>query len=377
MTTARSNSAQRFYRSRSYGRRILIPALFFVILGAGCGAAETWELSESRSGESAAIAASVLETGAPIRLIAPDDDPIGGLGHAVDWHSDLVVVDYVAANVKVFDEQGRFRLAIGRPGDGPGEFRMPESATVDANGQLLVRDSYKVTTFDRTGEPVALLTFPGYGGHGVATVFQEDDVLLATQLAAEDGVVYGPMVHVFNRSGQVVRSLGTVPRPHDPLEEILLVGTAAVSRDGTVAWGVQSRPDLQLSFDWGQTIHSVDIKSIPRPDWKKIAKRVWRDSREDPDAWLDDYVSQYPLLNDIGFVRRQPVLKFFRGVDGPDRFVYVMVDQASGRQASTGGTRHNVHWDKDESGHGWSVWMDETGMAFAQRVVLNQVREGN
>ena len=314
---------------------------------------------------------SVLETGTPITLTPPDHDPIGAISYAVDWAGDLVVVDHVAANVKIFDRQGKFRLAVGRPGDGPGEFRIPESATVDGSGLLLVRDRHKVTTFDRTGEPIGLLTFPGYGGHGLATVVEADAVLLAAQLASDDGVTYGPLVHVFERNGQVVRSLGAAPQPLHPLEEVFLLGTAAVSLDGTVAWGVQSRPSVELSADWGHTTHTVDIESIPRPDWESIGKRAWDETADDPDAWLADYVSRFPLLNDIGFIRKQPVLKFFRGVDSPGRFVYVTVDPVSGRQARSEATRHNVYWDKDESGHGWSVWMDDVGEARAQRVVLD------
>ncbi|MBT8396809.1 MAG: hypothetical protein HKO65_05725 [Gemmatimonadetes bacterium] len=66
----------------------------------------------------------------------------------------IAVVDRGARTVRLFDESGGFRLTVGGPGSGPGEFRDPISVLVAEEDEVVVWDGqlYRTTRFDRSGE---------------------------------------------------------------------------------------------------------------------------------------------------------------------------------------------------------------------------------
>lgn len=74
-------------------------------------------------------------------------------GVLVDEKDFIYVSDYQDAMIKVFDPQGRFVRAIGRKGQGPGEFQGISSMEFLPDGRLLVFDirSRRTSLFDRTG----------------------------------------------------------------------------------------------------------------------------------------------------------------------------------------------------------------------------------
>ena len=86
--------------------------------------------------------------------------------------------------------------------------------------------------------------------------------------------------------------------------------------------------------------------------------------------WIPDFASRFPWLSEISFVHGDPVLRYSVELDEEDWFFYVIVDLEAGRQARTEMTRHRVFWDPDGAGGGWSVWQDDAGEGYAQRVVL-------
>lgn len=316
--------------------------------------------------------AGIVETGKAIRLATPERDPIGHITHALRWGWDLVILDYQSFNARVFDERGRYRFSIGRRGDGPGEFRSPESAIVDGQGQLVVRDSDRMMTFDRSGAFVESFLSPVYRGGDVKMVGNDGSLLLSGQLVKADWSADGKgIVHVFDRQGNVIRSLGRLPDLHAPLESVFMSARAGVSAEGVVGWGVMSRPELNLSTDWGRTIETVEIEGLALPDWRRADKQAEEELQAVAfNEWILDFASRFPWLTDISFVQGDPVMSYGVEVDGEDWNLYVIVDLEAGQQARTELTRHRVFWDQDGSGGGWSVWQDDAGEGYAQRVVL-------
>lgn len=77
----------------------------------------------------------------------------------VDENDLIYVSDYQDAMIKLFDPQGKFVRAIGRKGQGPGEFQGISAMKFLPDGRLLVFDiqSRRTSLFDRTGDYV--------GGH--------------------------------------------------------------------------------------------------------------------------------------------------------------------------------------------------------------------
>jgi DNA-binding beta-propeller fold protein YncE len=60
---------------------------------------------------------------------------------AVGKNNDIYIMDGVNNRVKVFDEQGRFKLSFGSKGDRKGKFNNPVGITTDSSGRVYVADT--------------------------------------------------------------------------------------------------------------------------------------------------------------------------------------------------------------------------------------------
>ncbi|MFZ2054130.1 MAG: 6-bladed beta-propeller [Candidatus Aminicenantales bacterium] len=71
----------------------------------------------------------------------------------VDENDLIYISDYQDSMIKVFDPQGKFVRAIGRQGQGPGEFQRITAMDFLPDGRLLVFDSQsrRTSLFERTG----------------------------------------------------------------------------------------------------------------------------------------------------------------------------------------------------------------------------------
>lgn len=77
-------------------------------------------------------------------------DSIGELsGIALDSSGFLYASDFSAGKIWVFDFQGQSLAAVGRKGQGPGEFDAPTGLGVGPDSRLYVRDVIRVTTFSK------------------------------------------------------------------------------------------------------------------------------------------------------------------------------------------------------------------------------------
>jgi streptogramin lyase len=82
----------------------------------------------------------------------PTADSLGELsGIAVDRAGNVYVSDFSATQIWVFDAAGRSLKAIGRKGQGPGEFQAPTGIAIGPDARLYVRDAVRVSRF--TADP--------------------------------------------------------------------------------------------------------------------------------------------------------------------------------------------------------------------------------
>ncbi|TVP55872.1 MAG: 6-bladed beta-propeller, partial [Gemmatimonadales bacterium] len=79
-----------------------------------------------------------------------------GLVTAIDVDSEgrIYVADRQAAEVRVFDRDGRFLRVIGSRGDGPGEYQQPDHLRITSNDEIVVRDQQggRFVVFSTSGE---------------------------------------------------------------------------------------------------------------------------------------------------------------------------------------------------------------------------------
>ena len=83
---------------------------------------------------------------------------------AVDKDGNLYVSDTFNDRVEIFDAEGQFIRAFGKPGDGPGYFARPKGIAIDSDGHIWVADAVqdRVQVFTQEGQLLIWM-----GGHGL------------------------------------------------------------------------------------------------------------------------------------------------------------------------------------------------------------------
>jgi DNA-binding beta-propeller fold protein YncE len=123
---------------------------------------------------------------------------------------ELYVADYWNDRVQVFGLDGTPRRAIGRPGNGPGEFNAPGGVAVALNGDLFVADFYnqRIQHLRSDGSFVKQWGETGNIGIWAGEFNYPTDVALGPggTLYVADG--YGDRVQVFSITGGFLRKWG-------------------------------------------------------------------------------------------------------------------------------------------------------------------------
>jgi len=138
------------------------------------------------------------------RLVAPDTAPIASVASvAVSRHGQIAVLDARDYNVKLFRSDGTFRRALGRRGQGPGEFSSPSSLALVGDTLLVIVDMgrLRLVQYDTAGtlrEELSLLPRP-YG----------------TILVRDDGIMVGGMNSMQGGAPSLIQEMPIMP-PRDP-----------------------------------------------------------------------------------------------------------------------------------------------------------------
>lgn len=113
----------------------------------------------------------------------PRDGTLGRIVAArlTDGGAHVVVLDFVAPYVKVFDSRGHFVRAFVQPGSGPREARLPTALGTSGDSLVLLSDATgRISVFGLSGDLRAQLPDPGFS------------VLSATEACGAAWMIYGP-----------------------------------------------------------------------------------------------------------------------------------------------------------------------------------------
>lgn len=113
----------------------------------------------------------------------PRDGTLGRIVAArlTDGGAHVVVLDFVAPYVKVFDSRGHFVRAFVQPGSGPREARLPTALGTSGDSLILLTDATgRISLFGLSGELRAQLPDPGFA------------MLSAVGVCGADWMIYGP-----------------------------------------------------------------------------------------------------------------------------------------------------------------------------------------
>ena len=112
--------------------------------------------------------------------------------HADPARDRLFVLDWPNSQVTAWTPEGSLLLAVGRRGEGPGEFGTPQDLYVDADGTFSVRENLgaRFTHFTADGELIetvrGLDPAVSYQGMGLSVTFPRDGTYLGRPLVPAD-----------------------------------------------------------------------------------------------------------------------------------------------------------------------------------------------
>lgn len=127
-------------------------------------------------------------------------DSLGKLtGIAMDANGTVYVSDFAEHKIWVFDARGRSQRAIGRQGQGPGEFQSPTGIAIGPDSRLYVRDQSHVSRFIRDAASARLSRFETRYNGGAMKDWMST---LASRFDAQ-GRMYYPNFNLMDRSRQM------------------------------------------------------------------------------------------------------------------------------------------------------------------------------
>ncbi len=144
-------------------------------------------------------------------------DPVGDFTDLHVWKDHFVVVDAVQSNVKVFNRDGSRRMTLGRPGDGPGEFRSPRAVAATSDGGLAILDRrMRLSLFDPSGAYLETRTLPGVNPQDLHLLPASTNRYVLSASVGDGTTGYGALVlHLNDPTGTHVHRVRRSPRLYE------------------------------------------------------------------------------------------------------------------------------------------------------------------
>lgn len=262
-----------------------------------------------------------------VMLVTPVEEALGVVTGVVVLPGAIVVSDGTRGNLKVFSRQGRMVRTIGKPGDGPGEFRMPIGIIQDGRGRLVVLDVKRsvLSTRDTSGTLLEERVMAG-SWDALAELPGSDHVLLIgarVRQGREQGVGGEHMaVHDVDPAGTITTSYHAFKWPSDPLKSTFTHHFAAAVGDYLVTGAYSSNRVYLIDRRRGtETSALVGGPWYRSPNWSKRPA-------VDPAKQVGLWARQQTLMMRLFPVDGGRFLAQFRSytAEGEELYRYVLVN---------------------------------------------------
>lgn len=204
----------------------------------------------------------------------------------------IYVLDRKDMRVTVFSRDGRRLRYFGRPGEGPGEFRRPQSLDVRGKLVAVTERSGRTSVFDTTGAFLRSFHTPGIMHINSEMRLLNDSLVFVGGLREEagDGPYEGMMGHIYTIDGE--RKFDFMPLSEKArMYETAVLAGASCDDDGKTLWCMQSMDYKIRRYDFsGSDLGSFTVepeyyrplkKKQPRPFGSVEAIR-WLESWDIP-----------------------------------------------------------------------------------------------
>jgi hypothetical protein len=228
---------------------------------------------------------------------------------SLDPSGGFLVADAGEAQVRRYGPAGELRWAVGRQGQGPGEFSVPNMVARLPNGDILAADrNGRFTRFDSAGTlrgtaPSPLVSIED-------AVVLDDSLLLVSATAAEQPD--GPRLHVWNtRSDRVVHAFFTPVRNSPNRVLASVAGWSKVSLRGDTVAAIFAPSDTVYLFDR----HGRTLDRVPVPFQNFRSTTAPPPGRNSSPRQRAEWMSRFDLLADVHWLPNGDLLVAYQNSD--------------------------------------------------------------
>lgn len=324
--------------------RRLLAASFLLALGCRPGGGPN-EGPRGPEGNQRVVAVdSIFRTLRTVSLSLRKGELLGTPTGLVEAGASVVIADGAQANLKVFNgATGAHEATLGRPGDGPGEFRAPVALEQDRDGNLVVLDNRRniISTRDLGGGSLREQVLLGFAT-GLVVPPPGDVIWVIGRLRPSSGqkrsATAEPILHRLNRRLEVEESRLPVEWPSHPWEQTFAnyFGTAVGAWLAIATY----RTDTFFVIRPANEAPAQGRFSAPwhlPPAWPRDSRALaGKSSIQELEAWL----KKQTLLHRVTGIGADLVAGMVEVFDtaGAKDYAYIIADTAGRSRLATGPT---------------------------------------
>jgi len=118
--------------------------------------------------------------------------------------NEVVVFDGGNRCIYIFSSDGKFKMKIGRPGQGPGEFMFPCLLTIDYKGNIYAYDGIRMQIFSKDGKLIGTFRKKMSNTMFPRIFVSFDDEIIMNNFSDSC------YISVYNKTGELVKKLGNI-----------------------------------------------------------------------------------------------------------------------------------------------------------------------
>ncbi len=240
-----------------------------------------------------------------------------------DDSGNIYVLDRKAVQIKVFDPQGQFIRALGRHGQGPGEFQSPVYFQITPQQNIMVTDPAlrRVSLLGLDGQFVRNLSA------GKMWMLMQAKMDVTGNIAGSHTVMdqdFRTELARFNPELEPLHTIASIPiARNDVFNPYFPRLNFDLTPEGDVVWGITTEYEFKVVNREGKIIRKIikkyDPEVLTQADRDKRSKELWGDQGPSADMKVE-WPQHFPpvqdfILDDRGWLFVRPFVKEQKGKD--------------------------------------------------------------
>lgn len=221
----------------------------------------------------------------------------------VNDNGDIYILDEKAANIKVFDSNGRHLRTIGKKGPGPGEFEMPISIAITPRKEIIINDMGKraLAFFDLEGHYIRQLSIADKFLFFGPRVTSQGHLIASHMVPAETPT---SELKIFDSGLNLITALTSIPGDKPPVINFFTARTMSsllwsMNYQDEIIWGNFLGGDYELNIHdrEGRLVRKIirdyDPRALTAGDKERMMDETFGDSPA-RNQWQVRFPSNYP-----------------------------------------------------------------------------------